>query len=319
MKLTKYITLVLAVLLLQSCDDYLNVENKGKVDAESISDNVNNLELILASVYATAASNRFEKCMYVFGEATADNMYLIETSPTSEDMQLCTFRYTPTNYLLLDMWKSCYEGINRANRTLEAIEKVFPEWYDFVTSEERPNGNLYVKHASRFQYMAGEAKFWRAFFYFYLVRTFGDVPIQNEEQYINRDGNNFFTPRVPVLEVYDYIEKDLREAIVQCRKLNVFSTADDVKDAGRMHRGAATALLIKVLSYKASIDIANAQDHWQEVLNLSNWLVETDLNTYSVSYTTPEILKLSEKYPDYTWLDVVRMLYLNTTNDQYKT
>lgn len=297
--------------LFTSCNDYLNIENKGQVDSENISKSINNLELILAGVYANAASVKFQRSLYKFGEATADNMYLINIDPTNDDMQFCTFRYTPDNSVLEDMWSSCYEGVNRANRALENIEIAYWPWYDFVISKDQTQSSLYDTHASQFQHMAGEAKFWRAFYYFYLVRSFGDVPIQNEIQYIDGSGNNFITPRSPVLEVYDYIEKDLREAILTCRKYVNIIDPEVEKDAGRITRGAATSLLIKVLAYRASIDEVNSKALWQEVLDLTNWM--SDQPTNSIEYTNAQILK--NIYNGITWDSISSILYIDRSHN----
>ena len=304
------------MLLTTACNDYLNVENKGKVDSKNFSQNINNLELVLAGVYATAASNRFQKCLYKFGEATADHMYLISTDVTSEDQQFCTFTYTPRNYLLSDMWKSCYEGINRANRTLENLEIAFWPWYEFAWANAQDttlDSDIYVMHGDRFQWIAGEAKFWRAYFYFNLVRTFGEVPIQNEMQYINKDGNNFFTPRMSVDTVYDYIEKDLREAMLSCRQSIDITKQGDVIDAGRITRGAAAALYVKIKAYRASKNKSNASEYWNDVIKFGSWITG-DKAKYQVDPTitikNSEVLDWNDYPEGTTWSDIQDMLYL---------
>ncbi|GEM_PF-5936911 len=318
----KFLTLILSISLISSCDNYLNVPHKGKVDAESISEGINNLELILAGLYSNALSTGFQKCMYVFGEATADNMYLMSTDPVSEDVQLCTFRYTPRNYLLENMWGFCYQGINKANRTIENADIMFDPWYDYVTTQvNTEHSQLYKDNAERFQHIVGEAKFWRAFYYFYLVRTFGDVPIQNEIQYVNSEGDNFWTPRISRLEVYDYIEKDLREAILCCRKNYDAHDPAQAYNAGRITRGAATGLLIKVLGYRASIDQTRAESIWNEVLDLSNWMANLNDATEPVDYENRQILEPTASYHtnDYyegmSWEEISKELFVSLHPD----
>jgi hypothetical protein len=58
------------------------------------------------------------------------------------------------------------------------------------------------------QQLLGEAKFMRAFFYFYLVNTFGDVPLALTT---NADANTLLS-RSPKADVYKQIIADLKEA-----------------------------------------------------------------------------------------------------------
>lgn len=55
--------------------------------------------------------------------------------------------------------------------------------------------------------LVGEAKFLRALHYFWLVRMFGDVPIQEI------DNSESWVTRKPKADVYAYIEQDLLDAI----------------------------------------------------------------------------------------------------------
>ncbi|MDJ1467340.1 RagB/SusD family nutrient uptake outer membrane protein [Cytophagaceae bacterium DM2B3-1] len=64
-----------------------------------------------------------------------------------------------------------------------------------------------VPEATRKQYLA-QAKFLRGFWYFYLVQTFGDVPLHTE--FITAPSQA--ASRQPVAEVYELIIKDLTEA-----------------------------------------------------------------------------------------------------------
>src|SRR5881275_3339228 len=61
--------------------------------------------------------------------------------------------------------------------------------------------------ATRKQYLA-QAKFLRAFWYFYLVQTFGDVPLHTTFITVPSQADT----RQPVAQVYDQIIKDLTDA-----------------------------------------------------------------------------------------------------------
>ncbi|SFC51632.1 Starch-binding associating with outer membrane [Parapedobacter composti] len=105
----------------------------------------------------------------------------------------------------------------------------------------------------------GEAKFLRAFCYFYLVRFFGGVPLRTEPTTIQSD---FMKARASIDEVYDLIVTDLIEA---SEKLPLKSAAS-IGGLGRANRGAAHALLSLAFLTRASHqDMAGvgAEMHYQ--------------------------------------------------------
>jgi hypothetical protein len=104
---------------------------------------------------------------------------------------------SPNNILgpLDDVWINSYSAIARANTAIKGISAM----------ETAPDFTEAVKNT-----LIGEAKFFRAFNYFYLVRYFGDVPLILEP-YESLDG--IYAERTPTAEVYAQIVKDLSEAI----------------------------------------------------------------------------------------------------------
>ncbi|MDA3853530.1 MAG: RagB/SusD family nutrient uptake outer membrane protein, partial [Bacteroidales bacterium] len=100
----------------------------------------------------------------------------------------------------------------------------------------------------------GEALVWKSMAYFYLVRTFGAVPIvhSNSEEIAAGDYNDKYKATIP--NGYDYIILTLEKAIEWLPKSN---------DAGRIDRYSAYALLSKVYLTKSGYgmsDSRNAED-----------------------------------------------------------
>lgn len=110
----------------------------------------------------------------------------------------------------------------------------------------------------------GEAHLMRATAYFYLVRTFGNVPlVENPLQ----DINNFQTvPTNPVSDVYKFIVRDLQFAEANC-------TAN-VASSGHGSSGSASALLAKVYLYMQ--DYADAQKEAEKVINSGEFSLLTN-------------------------------------------
>lgn len=90
------------------------------------------------------------------------------------------------------MWDNPYTSINRANTAIKYIPDT-----PGLSDTERAT-------------LIAEAKFFRAFNYFYLVRMFGDVPL-NLQPYESL--NDMYTSRTDSKEVYAQIVQDLKDAI----------------------------------------------------------------------------------------------------------
>ncbi len=85
--------------------------------------------------------------------------------------------------------------------------------------------------------LLGEAKFLRAFFYFYLVNLYGDVPLIISTDYVV----NAKSSRTDLLQVYDQIVRDLIDAQ---RNLSVSYVSSE---RVRPNQSVATALLARDL------------------------------------------------------------------------
>jgi hypothetical protein len=163
----------------------------------------------------------------VIGDVASDNS--VAGGENASDQicfqQIDDYQLTTNNSYLTEAWKACYEGINRANYLEENKAKL-----DFAGKDA-----LY-----------GEVYFLRAFYYFELVKMFGDVPLFTEKRLSATDSKSL--QRAPKAEVYAQIETDLNTAIASLPVTNV--------QKGRVTKYAAQALLGKVLLYQNKFDAA---------------------------------------------------------------
>src|SRR5215203_1775852 len=140
------------------------------------------------------------------------------------------------------MWNVCYEGINNCNGVLEFA----------------PASGLAPAVKQR---LAGEAKFLRAWFYFMLVQTFGDVSISTT---FATEPSTAAT-RDPISAVYDLMVKDLTEAIAEL-------PAKANPSPGRAAKGSAFFLLSKVYLTRGWSSAAKATD-FTDAYNTANKLI----------------------------------------------
>jgi starch-binding outer membrane protein, SusD/RagB family len=112
------------------------------------------------------------------------------------------------------------------------------------------------------QQLLGESKFMRAFFYFYLVNMFGDVPLA-----LTTDPDvNTLLARSPKALVYDQIKKDLKEAeeLLSDNFLSA-SLLTTTSERVRPTKWAAAALLARTYLYTG--EWANAELESSLVIN----------------------------------------------------
>ncbi len=141
-----------------------------------------------------------------------------------------------------EMWNECYPLIYTCNSAIEGL-----------------TGSKFLTPAVR-DYLLGEARFMRAFIYFYLVNLYGDLPLVVG---IDPDVNRLL-PRSPQTMVYDLIISDLNEAknlstsTYLAANMATYSNTV-VPERVRPTKWAATALLARVYLYKKEFAKAEAE------------------------------------------------------------
>jgi hypothetical protein len=142
--------------------------------------------------------------------------------------------HTPVNDQLQNIWNWNYAGINRCNYIFEFQDKTDFEGKEVVLAENA---------------------FLRAFYYFQLVKFFGDVPMPIGRRVNFGEASGF--PQLPASQVYDQMEADLTFAAE--------NLPDVQPEPGRATRGAAFALLGKVHLYQE--EYSEAVTALTEVIN----------------------------------------------------
>lgn len=129
----------------------------------------------------------------------------------------------PGNLAFADPWTGYYWAIYRANVAIAGIPGV-------------------PMDAALRARLIGENKFLRAYFYFFLVRAYGGVPLVTRPL----APSEFIQPRATAAEVYDQIEQDLLDAIAALPEKSQYPVAD----LGRATKGAARGLLAQVYLFR---------------------------------------------------------------------
>ena len=172
----------------------------------------------------------FDRMFWTLGDGASDDSNFgmnrddgsppfVSINPVTDYTNVAEAKFSPA---FENMYKGFYEGINRANITINGIEKS-------PVSEQKKKRFI------------AECKTLRAIYYFMLVNYYGGVPLFTKP--INPgNAEDVNLPRATARQVYDQIEKDLVEALPDLPSKQV--TVDE-KMVGRLTKGAAGTLLAK--------------------------------------------------------------------------
>ncbi len=270
----KTICFTIILVLFSSCEDYFEHTPQGNPTDEKFYQNLNELQIGLNAVYSILADNNFQKSEWLFGDGCGDDCTLTDgVNPSSHLGQVGLFTFSSDNDMIRTRWQINYTGIFRANWIILNAPGTY-QWPGLGGANQNVLREIIC-----------QAKFLRALFYFNLVKTYGGVPIKPEKLEITADGtDNFVQPRSSLTEVYQYIEKDLRESILGLRESYI------EEEFGHITKGAATGLLIKVLAYQGKPGIQHPK--WDEVVSMGSAFINQE------NMSIRELLDFDNLYPD---------------------
>jgi hypothetical protein len=200
------------------CKKFLSVDPPYAQDAENYFQSPEDFERALTGAYDMLQGSFVS---FWIGEIASDNAIAGgESVNDSQGLhQIDNMTHGGVNNELRNIMRWNYTGITRVNYIMENKDNI-----DFPGKE----------------HMLAEAKFLRAYYYFELVKFFGDVPLIIDKRIGIEEARQF--PRTPKAEVYAQIEQDLAAAAT------ILSPVAAQK--GRATKGAAQALLGKVYLYQ---------------------------------------------------------------------
>lgn len=219
--LEKIFCVLLAGLLLASCEDFLDTESYTKKNTGNFPQNQSDAEQMINGIYSCLNKiNEYPmSTSFMIAECAADDRFGGGGTGRS-DKQGYDHLMRINDTQMDDLWRMRYEGIYRANFALETLDNVT----DWETKDAKNTAKA-------------EAYFLRAYFYFDLSQIFGEVPLTLSTASAN-------LPQSPTDVTYAQIAFDLREAI------NLFPAKTYAEvESGRITKWAAEALLARVFLF----------------------------------------------------------------------
>ena len=179
-------------LSLSACEDFLTEKPYGQLTTEGFFSSKEDLDASLNALYSVVATSQGQNNYCGTNFLAGDD---ISTHPASNKQPLREhdqYSVSDNNSWLVSMWEQRYKVIKAANFIINNAERT-PD----VSAED-------IKQA------LAQAHYWRAYSYFYLVTTWGKVPVMLEEEI------DYNAPLKSIEEVYELILSDLKIAEEGC-------------------------------------------------------------------------------------------------------
>lgn len=238
-----------STLAIWSCNDFLELEPEFAQDADNYFTSPEHYRLSLTGAYDLVQGSFLHVWI---GEIASDNSIaggesVVDTKGLHD---IDAMVHGGVNDELRNVFRWNYAGITRCNFILENQDKI-----DFTGKSQ----------------ILAETKFLRGYYYFQLVKFFGDVPLIVDE----RLGADEVTEkdRASAAEVYGQIESDLTAAISALSPI--------APEKGRVTKGAAQSLLGKVYLYQDKY--SQAATVLDDVINNGGYALLPDFNTLFAS------------------------------------
>ena len=256
-----FYSLLLSLLLpsFSSCADLEYTEETTRDEEWTFNYFNEGIKGLVSGVYAQVYNNEFESnSAYFLAGATDEAQYALETGAINNYIN---GGWSPANPYDR-VWTKSYTAIADANMFLEKLEQT-----DMSDWQYHPNYKDWVAQLELFPY---ELRFLRAYFYFELFKTYGDVPLVTTTL-TNGQANN--VKRTPASEIVKFIVEEC-DAIAPY--LPVSYETEIGSEVGRATRVAVAALKARTLLYAASPlhNPDNNKDKWIEAANACKYILD---------------------------------------------
>lgn len=253
--------LPLTVLLTACGENWLGGDPLGRLTEEDIPEG--SLEGQVFGIYAALRSEGTSGLPYVAIHNIRSDDADIGGGPGDEAAAapiFDNFGYTKDYWLINNYWTDHYSVIALTNNLIAAADTI-PNPTDMTAIN------------------VAEAKFVRAFAYFNLVRTFGEVP-KIDFPVVTQD--QAIVPKSSIPEIYALIDEDLQQAVA------MLPISWESRHIGRLTQGAAYALLAK--TYLARGNWSSALAAAQAVIGSGQYNLDTpyDMIFREESENSPE-------------------------------
>ena len=231
-----YMSLVgLMGLTMTGCTDFLEIEPQNEIIMEKFWTDKNDVHSIITGCYSAFQSEANVKRMMIWGEFRSDNIYIGDNINNDGDLQKVILENIDAKNGYTN-WDGFYDVINRCNTVIRFAPGVAAKDPAYTQSELKAD--------------IAEVTGLRSLAYFYLIRTFRDVPYSSEA-FID-DSQKMDLPATPFGTVLDSLISSL-EAVVG-DAVQYYPDDTPIYQTGRITQDAIYAMLCEMYLWKQDYD-----------------------------------------------------------------
>ncbi|RED97929.1 RagB/SusD family nutrient uptake outer membrane protein [Marinoscillum furvescens] len=242
-KITTYLSAFALLLTINGCqDEFLEVLPADNAVVDAFYRNEAEIKTVTASLYGRPWFSFNDKFSWAAGDGLAGDLY----NDYQDEGQFFFFTFTDANSIVSGAWGSLYSVIARTNVIINDMPRIASS---YGVNDEVINAGV------------AEAKFFRAFAYYFLTEYWGDVPVvTNPTQLISDD--NLDLPKNTRESIYQFIVSDLEFAAEHLPGSD---------QPGRLTSWSAKGLLSKIyLTMGSNLSSGDAAAHFAKAMELAD-------------------------------------------------
>lgn len=248
----KYILGAMALTLgLTSCGDFLEVEPRDIITLENFWNEKSDIESVIAGCYTVMAEEEITARMMIWGEFRSENVNIADETKDPSLTLALKEGINATNWYT--NWRAFYNVINRCNTAIYYANDVASKDPSYTVSEVGAH--------------IAEATAIRSLMYWYLIRTFRNVPY-TEEAYLD-DTQEF---AIPVSSFDDVLGKLI--ASLESVKDNAVSSYPEVSDENSLKNYYNTGRITRWAIYAMLADMYLWQQNYDKCIEYSQAIID---------------------------------------------
>lgn len=251
----KYILACFVTVGISSCQDRLNYNEVTEYDSEQVFSSFSRTKNFVTNIYSKMENGLSDG--YGRGALLASACDEAEFAWTNSNIHHFYNGAWSKNNTLTSTWDNMYNGIRAANYYLRESQG--------RTFEPFKNNSDYNEQMERFHRYQYEVRFLRAYFYFNLVKTYGDVPFVTE---VLTEENANQQKRESKDVIFQFIFDECDDI---ANELPVDYSGEKYAETGRITKLAVLALKARAAMYAASLLFSGGED-------IDKWKFATEAN-----------------------------------------
>lgn len=228
--------IIAAGFALGSCSDFLDIEPQDEIVLENFWNEKSDVDNMIAGCYSMMQTEDFVTRLMIWGEVRSENI-VSGNNVTSNTSLSNIFSENITQNNTYADWSDFYAVINACNLVIKYAPQVAESDPDYTESTLRAN--------------IAEVSAIRDLCYFYLIRTFRDVPFTTEA-YVD-DNQELAIPATEFDAVLDSLIEDLES--IQDDAVEYYTETEPLYQTGRITQDAIHAMLCEMYLWKEDYEM----------------------------------------------------------------